>query len=115
MQFIHNKKLVNLAKNLRKAMTPEERHLWYDFLREYPVRFYRQKVIGNYIVDFYCPDKKLVIELDGSQHYEQDKMLADEIRTKELNTYSITVLCFSNKDIKENFRGVCEQIDSCFA
>ena len=70
MQPKHNKQLVPLAKQLRKEMTKEERHLWYDFLRSYPVRFSRQKVLGKYIADFYCAEAKLVIELDGSQHYE---------------------------------------------
>ena len=70
MQPKHNKQLVPLAKQLRKEMTKEERHLWYDFLRAYPVRFSRQKVLGKYIADFYSAEAKLVIELDGSQHYE---------------------------------------------
>ena len=66
----HNKALTPIARKLRKDMTREERHLWYDFLREYPIRFLRQKVIGSYVVDFYCAAAKLVVELDGSQHYE---------------------------------------------
>ena len=70
MQSKHNKQLVPFAKQLRKEMTKEERHLWYDFLRAYPVRFSRQKVLGKYIADFYSAEAKLVIELDGSQHYE---------------------------------------------
>ena len=65
----HNTKLTTNARTLRKHMTKEERHLWYDFLRKYPVRFLRQKVIDNYIVDFYCHDARIIIELDGSQHY----------------------------------------------
>ena len=65
----HNKTLTPIARKLRKDMTREERHLWYDFLREYPIRFLRQKVIGSYVVDFYCAAAKLVVELDGSQHY----------------------------------------------
>jgi len=69
----HNAKLVSSAKELRKNMTKEERHLWYDFLRDYPVRFYRQKVLGKYIVDFYCREAKLVIELDGSQHFDEKR------------------------------------------
>ena len=72
MQYKHNRQLTSNAKELRNNMTKEERHLWYDFLRSYPVRFSRQKVLGNYIVDFYSAEAKLVIELDGSQHYDQD-------------------------------------------
>ena len=77
MQSKHNKQLVPFAKQLRKEMTKEERHLWYDFLRSYPVRFSRQKVLGKYIADFYSADAKLVIELDGSQHYEDGNMKKD--------------------------------------
>ena len=85
MQPKHNKQLVPLAKQLRKEMTKEERHLWYDFLRSYPVRFSRQKVLVKYIADFYCAEAKLVIELDGSQHYEDRniKKDADRIRSEE--------------------------------
>ena len=73
MNYKHNKSLVNNAKSLRKNMTKEERHLWYDFLRNYPVKFLRQKILGQYIVDFYCAEAHLIVELDGSQHYgEQD-------------------------------------------
>ena len=81
MQSKHNKDLVPRAKQLRKEMTKEERHLWYDFLRSYPVRFLRQKVIDNYIADFYCYEARLIIELDGSQYYEDKGLLKDKIRT----------------------------------
>ena len=81
MQPKHNKQLVPLAKQLRKEMTKEERHLWYDFLRSYPVRFSRQKVLGKYIADFYCAEAKLVIELDGSQHYEDRNVKKDTDHT----------------------------------
>ena len=77
----HNKALTPIARKLRKDMTREERHLWYDFLREYPIRFLRQKVIGSYVVDFYCAAAKLVVELDGSQHYEE-KGIADDRRAR---------------------------------
>ena len=89
MQPKHNKQLVPLAKQLRKEMTKEERHLWYDFLRGYPIRFSRQKVLGKYIADFYSA--KLVIELDGSQHYENDNMQKDTERTdffEKIRTHS---------------------------
>ncbi len=111
MQSKHNKKLVPYAKQLRKEMTKEERHLWYDFLRQYPVRFLRQKVLGRYIADFYCPQAKLVIELDGSQHYEGDGIEADVQRTKFLESYGLKVIRIPNNVITQNFQGVCEYID----
>ena len=111
MPQMHNKKLVSLAKQLRKEMTKEERHLWYDFLREYPVRFYRQKIIGDYIVDFYCAKAKLVIELDGSQHYETENIAKDSERTAFLENYGLKVMRFTNIEVNRNFQGVCEYID----
>ena len=107
----HNKQLVPLAKQLRKEMTKEERHLWYDFLRFYPVRFSRQKVLGKYIVDFYCAEAKLIIELDGSQHYETVNAQRDDERTTFLKGYGLTVIRIPNNEISRNFRGVCEYID----
>ena len=92
MQYKHNKELVPFAKELRKKMTKEERHLWYDFLRGYPVSFLRQKVIGKFIVDFYCAEAKLVIELDGSQHGEAEAIEYDSERTAFLKNYGLTVL-----------------------
>ena len=92
-------------------MTKEERHLWYDFLRQYPVRFLRQKVIDNYIVDFYCHQARLIIELDGSQHYEPSGQLADAVRTGILEQRDLLVLRIPNNAVNENFRGVCEYID----
>jgi hypothetical protein len=85
MKDRHNPDLTDYAKVLRKCMTKEERHLWYDYLRNYPVRFLRQKVIGNTIVYFYCASAKLVIELDGSQHYEGEGLLRDRVRTERKN------------------------------
>ena len=111
MQYKHNKKLVSNAKQLRKEMTKEERHLWYDFLREYPVRFLRQKVIGNFIVDFYCAKAKLVVELDGSQHYEEENITKDNERTEFLEKYGLTIIRIPNNEVNNNFRGVCEYID----
>ena len=107
----HNSSLTANARALRKSMTKEERHLWYDFLKDYPVRFLRQKVIDNYIVDFYCHEARLIIELDGSQHYEPDAVEKDEKRTKELESRGLTVLRIPNNAIAENFSGVCEHID----
>ena len=107
----YNKANIPLAKELRKNMTPWERNLWYDYLRNYPVRFQRQKAIGNYIVDFYCAKAKLVIELDGGGHYTTEQTERDMIRTKELEAMDLTVLRFCNLDIDRNFLGVCEFID----
>jgi len=92
-------------------MTKEERHLWYDFLRDYPIRFLRQKVIDNYIVDFYCHEARLIIELDGSQHYEEQNRIKDAIRTEKLEDRDLTVIRIPNNEINHNFRGVCEYID----
>lgn len=92
-------------------MTKEERKLWYDFLRNYSVQFRRQYIIGNYIVDFYCGKAKLVIELDGSQHYEPPGMEADGKPSEYLHSCGLHVLRFSNEDVKRNFPGVCEAID----
>ena len=107
----HNKNLVGNAKNLRKNMTKEEKHLWYDFLREYPVRFIRQKILGKYIVDFYCAKAKLVIELDGSQHYSEEGESYDAERTEYLEKFGVKILRFSNYEFNRNFEGVCTKID----
>ena len=112
MQYKHNKQLVPFARKLRKEMTKEERHLWYDYLREYPVRFLRQKVLGNYIADFYCAQAKLVIELDGSQHYTDENLLRDEQRTAFLKTLGVKVVRILNTDVNQNFEGVCNYIDA---
>ena len=111
MDFKHNPSIVPLAKQLRKNMTKEERHLWYDFLRGYPVRFLRQKVIGSYIVDFYCAKAQLVVELDGSQHCEPEEIVYDQIRTAYLQSQGLEVLRFSNLDVMRKFQSVCEVID----
>jgi len=99
------------ARTLRKNMTPEERHLWYDFLRDYPIRFLRQKVVDNYIVDFYCREANLVIEIDGRQHLREAIALYDAKRTEVLKQHGLTVLRFSNIDINYNFNTVCNQIN----
>ena len=91
-------------------MTAEERHLWYDFLKDLPVTFNRQKVIGPYIADFYCASAKLIIELDGSQHYEENGIEYDRRRDKYLSDLGITVLRYSNLDINNRFAGVCADI-----
>ena len=112
MEYKQNSKLVEKARNLRKNMTKEERHLWYDYLKDHPVRFYRQKILGKYIVDFYCADAKLVIELDGSQHYDPGEMEKDAHRTAFLEHYGLTVIRIPNNEVMQNFRGVCEYIDA---
>ena len=110
MNSTHNPKLTPNAKTLRKNMTKEERHLWYDFLRGLPVMVHRQKVIGPYIVDFYIVKAKLVIELDGSQHYEEAGLEADKIRDAYMQSLGLQVLRYANSDVNRNFRGVCQDI-----
>ena len=107
----YNRRLVPNARELRKNMTKQERHLWYDFLNKYPVRFQRQKTIGCYIADFYCARVKLVIELDGSQHYTEEGMEHDAGRTAALETLGITVIRFTNAQIDKEFAAVCAEID----
>ncbi|MBP3337255.1 MAG: endonuclease domain-containing protein [Clostridia bacterium] len=108
----HNRKIVPFAKKLRKNMTKEERHLWYDFLRNYPEKFTRQKVLGKYIADFYCAKADVVIELDGSQHYEDEGLINDEKRTEYLKQFGIKVIRISNLDVLKNFEGVCMLVDN---
>ena len=112
MRSKHNKMLVPLEKLLRKEMTKEERHLWYDYLRDHAVRFSRQKVLGKYIVDFYSAKAKIVIELDGSQHYTDAEIQKDTERTAFLENYGLKIIRIPNNAIHENFRGVCEYIDA---
>ena len=107
----HNHNLVPFARELRKNMTKEERHLWYDFLRSYPVRFVKQKVLGQYIADFYCAQAKIIVELDGSQHYDPQEMKKDEERTAYLEHYGLLVVRNPNNEVIRNFSGVCEYID----
>ena len=102
---------IPLAKKLRKEMTPWERKLWYCFLTKYPLRFQRQKAIGNYIIDFYCASAKLAIELDGSGHYTPESMKKDDERTTMLQSHGIEVIRFCNLDIDKHFYEVCTVID----
>ena len=99
------------AQELRKSMTPEERILWYQYLRTHPFQWNRQKVIGSYIVDFYCKRAKLIVELDGSQHYDPETAAYDCRRTAYLQSLGYTVLRFTNTDVKTNLSGVCAVID----
>ena len=106
----YNKDNKENAQSLRNNMTPEERHLWYDFLRKMPIEVKRQKSIENYIVDFYIPSAKVVVEIDGSQHYEPDNRARDIARDKRLSELGLTVLRYTNFDIKKRFRGVASDI-----
>ena len=110
MNETRNQRLTANAKTLRKNMTKQERHLWYDFLKGLPLMVHRQKVMGPYIVDFYISDAKLVIELDGSQHYDIEGKQADEKRDAYLNSLGLTVVRYSNEDINRRFQSVCEDI-----
>ena len=107
----HNKSLTTLAQKLRKEMTKEEKQLWYQFLKHYPIQFKRQVTCGEYIMDFYCPSAKLAIELDGYYHSLTEKSEADKIRTDYLNNLGILVMRFPNRDIWKDFDSVCNQID----
>ena len=102
---------IPLAKKLRAKATPQENKLWYKFLSKYKVRFQRQKAIGDFIADFYCFKAKLVIEIDGSQHFEVQSMQKDNFRTEYLQSHNLTVIRFTNKQINENFTEVCQYID----
>ena len=106
-----NNKLLPRARELRREMTPHERKLWYLFLRDYPVKIYKQRIIKSFIVDFYCHAAKLVIEVDGSQHFTEDGEAYDDERTQILSSYGLRVLRFSNYEIDTQFTDVCDQID----
>ena len=106
-----NNKLLENARFLRREMTRHEKHLWYDFLQHYPIKIYKQRIIDNFIADFYCHKARLVIELDGSQHYTPEGKSYDEARTEIINQYGIKVIRYSNLDIDEKFDGVCFEID----
>ena len=106
----YREELVPFAKKLRQDMTRHERHLWYDFLRSYPVKIYRQRPISGYIVDFYCASAKLVIELDGGQHFEQEALVYDEGRTSVFEQLEIMVIRFTNRQIDQDFAAVCNEI-----
>ena len=110
MNPLHNPKLDGQAKHLRRNMTKEERHLWYDFLKGLPIMVHRQKVIGQYIVDFYVAQGKIVIEVDGSQHYEAEGMRADTTRDANLKAMGMQILRYSNAEINYKFDAVCQDI-----
>lgn len=108
----YNQKLNEYARMLRNNMTKEEKHLWYDYLSRSSIRWMRQRIVDNYIVDFYCATAKLVIELDGSHHYTDDGISYDKIRTEILKQYGLRVIRFTNFDILNNFEGVCDSINN---
>jgi len=110
MERKHNSDLTPRAKELRKSMAEQERKLWYLFLRNYPVRFLRQKVIDCFIVDFYCAAAKLVVELDGSQHFDEPVISYDNERENILKGYGLDVIRFANNDVVRQFRAVCDSI-----
>lgn len=107
----YNHKLKEQSRELRRNMTEQEKRLWFCFLKDYPIKIYRQRVIGSYIVDFYCSKAKIVIEIDGSQHYTDEGMNYDENRTNAINDFGVEVIRFSNYDVNTNFEGVCMEID----
>ena len=112
MSLDYNKNNIILAKGLRKNATRQENHLWYDFLSKYKVRFQRQKAIDGFIADFYCHKARLVIEIDGSQHYTDEGKERDEFRTEILEGYDLKVIRFTNRQINTSFRDVCDYIDA---
>ena len=110
MQY-YKPRLKILSQTLRKQMTRQECHLWYDYLRSYPIAFKRQKPMLGYIVDFYCASAQLAVELDGSQHYEPEQVVYDRQRSAVLAGAGVAVLRFTNQQVEQNFSVVCEQID----
>ena len=115
MRIPKNNALLDHARELRRNMTPQERKLWYMFLRAYPVKFYKQRIICSFIADFYCHAAKLVIEVDGSQHYTEDGEAYDAGRTEVLERYGLEVIRFTNREIDTDFQTVCWQIDAAVA
>lgn len=111
MPVLKNNRMLDRAKELRRNMTPQERKLWYMFLRDYPVKIYKQRIIDSFIVDFYCAKAKLVIELDGSQHYTNQGLAHDRERSAMLQKYQLQVIRFNNLEVDQQFRAVCVMID----
>ena len=107
----YNKNLTPRAQELRRNATPQENHLWYDFLSKHPLRFQRQRVIGPYIADFYCHAAHLVIEIDGAQHFTEEGLQYDRIRTAVLESHELRVIRFTNREIDQYFDSVCRMID----
>ena len=103
------------AKELRQHMTPEERRLWYDFLSQNSYHFRRQQPIGNYIADFYAPSIRLVVEVDGSQHFEETGQRYDAARSEFLRQQGVRVLRFTNEQIQRRFSSACEAVERAIA
>ena len=112
MKYYYEGDLKVIARELRKQMTKQERHLWYDFLKSYQYQFYRQRIIDRFIADFYCPAAKLVIELDGGQHYDDIMMVEDKQRTSIIKQYGVDVLRIPNNEVDSNFYNVCTYLDN---
>ena len=112
MSLAYDKQNIALAKHLRKDATPQENRLWYDFLSKYEIRFQRQKAIDSFIADFYCHKAKLIIEIDGAQHYTKEGRQKDAFRTEILEGYDLKVIRFTNDQINTSFREVCAYIDT---
>ena len=112
MKYYYNGDLKIIARDLRKRMTKQERHLWYDFLKTYEYQFYRQRIIDRFIADFYCPAAKLVIELDGGQHYDDIMMVEDKQRTSIIKQYGVDVIRIPNNEVDSNFYNVCTYLDN---
>ena len=110
MIYKYDKNLVPFAQRLRKEMTKAEKHLWYDFLKKLPITVNRQKNIGGFIVDFFIAEKRIVIEIDGSQHFENEHIILDKERDEEFYKLGITVLRYTNADINKRFNSVCEDV-----
>ena len=106
-----NGKLLSNARKLRKEMTPQERKLWFEFLRTYPKKVYRQRIVGDYIVDFYCAAAHLVIEIDGGQHFTEERAAYDKRRSAFLERSGLVVVRYTNLDVTQNFAGVCSDLD----
>ncbi len=111
MSLKYDPKNISLARNLRRRATRQEKHLWYDFLSKYEIRFQRQKAIDRFIADFYCHQAKLIIEIDGSQHNTNTGIQNDELRTEVLSEYGLKVIHIANRQVDDNFIGVCNYID----
>ena len=106
-----NPKLTERSRKLRRNMTRQEKHLWYDFLSIYPVKIYRQRSIDCFIADFYCSQARLVIEIDGGQHYTEEGLAYDKGRTEALEKHGLEVIRFTNREVDQQFEGVCKRID----
>lgn len=104
--------LLEQARELRKQMTPQEKKLWYGYLRTYPIKIYKQRIIKSFIVDFYCAAAKLAIEVDGAYHYTEQGKEYDRERTMIMEQYELAVLRFSNRQIEQEFAFVCQEIDA---